>query len=262
MKPDAGAVARAALSLISGSPIPYVLGGETPAGLDCQGLVELCVRQSGGKMAYAGSNDMFRNACAWRGTLEEAKRTGRLVPGAALFIVAKDGREPDKYKADSLGNASHVGLYAGAPGAEVVHASSSRGCVAASALSNGWTHAAWLAAASYAQAKQEAKGADAMRPMTVTAPSGSTVNLRQRPDGALLSRVPVGAAVEAGESDGGWTRVTYQGLEGYMMDLFLAAVREEGNGLVEVDAQEVRRVLAYLKQAEEAMEGWLQGGEG
>lgn len=45
--------------------------GYTYDEMDCQALVEHCVKQAGGKMAYSGSDDMARNA-VWLGTLENA----------------------------------------------------------------------------------------------------------------------------------------------------------------------------------------------
>ncbi len=91
MKLNAEDCARLAMDLADGPPIPYILGGESLSGMDCQGLIEYVVRRLGGKMAHAGSNDMYRNACAGVWPLKEAQRTGRLTPGAVLFIVKKGG---------------------------------------------------------------------------------------------------------------------------------------------------------------------------
>ena len=134
---------------LDGDFIPYILGKETldGDGADCQGLIEAIVRALGGRLSYRGSNDMFRNACSYVGTLSQARKDGRLVPGAVLFIVRQDGGEPPQYK-DKKGNASHVGWYTGGR-YEVVHASSSRGKVAASTLKNAWTHVGWLKALDY-----------------------------------------------------------------------------------------------------------------
>jgi hypothetical protein len=88
---------------------------------------------------------MFRNACSWRGTLAEAKAAGKLVPGAMLFMVDRDGGEPAQYKADGLGNASHVGVYVGVSDLIYsVDASASAGKVRSRDKRNGegyvWTH--------------------------------------------------------------------------------------------------------------------------
>ena len=61
--------------------------------------------------------------------------------------------------------------------------------------------------------------------VTVTAPSGSTVNLRQKPNkgAALVERVPIGAEVELLGSSGDWSRVKYRQWVGWMMTEFLIA---------------------------------------
>lgn len=148
-KPIAQACADLAMADLEGDFIPYELGKEAldDRGADCQGFIEAIVRALGGSISYRGSNDMFRNACSYIGTLSQARKEGRLVPGAVLFIVRQDGSEPPQYK-DGRGNASHIGWYTGGR-YEVVHASSSRGKVAASTLKNAWTHVGWLKAIDY-----------------------------------------------------------------------------------------------------------------
>jgi len=81
-------VAEKAKSLLQMGTIPYVLGGEDPAkGLDCQGLVEWVLRELGMKASYKGTNDMWRNMLAGKGTIEEGvTRLGEIPLGALLFI--------------------------------------------------------------------------------------------------------------------------------------------------------------------------------
>ncbi len=252
--PKNTAVVQVALSLLAGPVIPYVAAGETRVGLDCQGLVELCVREAGGKISYAGSNDMFRNALTWRGTLAEANAQGKLLPGAALFILEADGKEPAKYKADGIGNASHVGLYLGEKSAEVVHASASKGCVCASTLKNAWTHVGLLKAVDYGT--QEGGGIMAEK-ATIVAQSGTTVNMRDRPDGALVVRVPVGAEVTVSMRSGGWARASYGGYDGYIMESFLASGAGAA-GYISVSAADLRYVAQVLGDAQDAIARWLK----
>ncbi len=109
--------------------------------MDCQAFLEHCINENGSpKINYRGSNDMFRNALNWVGTLKEAETLGYLQPGVWVFIRDFDGKEPQRYKKDGLGNAHHVGMYTKKPGIEVVHSSASRGGVYPSTLKNGWTH--------------------------------------------------------------------------------------------------------------------------
>lgn len=135
--------------------------GYTYDEMDCQAFVEHCVKQAGGSMDYSGSNDMARNA-VWLGTLENAKDSGRLVPGAGMLIHEDtEANLPAKYRGDGLGDFSHVGLYVGENAltdtdkngqkrsCNVVHSSSSMGRVAGSTLKNGWTHVMWFAEIDY-----------------------------------------------------------------------------------------------------------------
>lgn len=57
---------------------------------------------------------------------------------------------------------------------------------------------------------------------TVTAPSGSTVNLRDKPSkrGSVIERIPVGTTVEVESVDSGWAKVRVM-IEGYMMTEYL-----------------------------------------
>ena len=144
-KPSGAAVAAKAIAAVS--------EGHTYAEMDCQAFVEYCVNQCGGSMAYAGSNDMYRNAMAYLATIENAKAEGKLVPGAGLLIVEEvsDGT-PTKYRGDGLGDATHVGLYVGEKALQdtdksgntrwcnTVHSSSSRERVVGGTTGGGWTH--------------------------------------------------------------------------------------------------------------------------
>ena len=82
--------------------------------VDCQAFCELVlknigVRQANGKVYdWRGSNDMFRNAVSWRGTLAECrKKYGCIPPGSWAFMVAHDGGEVARGYHDELGNAAH-----------------------------------------------------------------------------------------------------------------------------------------------------------
>lgn len=109
--------------------IPYARGGDTLGGMDCQGLMEYCLRQIGIKANWKGSNHMWRDM-AWTGTPEECKaKFGRIPVGAWLYIVSDDGGEVARGYKDGKGNAEHVGVYTG-QNLGAVHASASRGKVA------------------------------------------------------------------------------------------------------------------------------------
>lgn len=102
-------VADKAKSLLLMGTIPYVLGGDTLKGMDCQGLVEWTLRELGLAADYRGTNDMWRNLVTVKGSIEDGvARLGSIPLGALVFIVDQDGGEPARYQGDGEGNAWHV----------------------------------------------------------------------------------------------------------------------------------------------------------
>lgn len=181
-------------------PIPY-------SDMDCQAFVKMCVMDAGGKMDYAGSNDMFRNACTKVMTLKDARAQGLLHSGCLLFIVEQGGDYPAKYHADGLGNASHVGLYldlkvlATGETIEVAHSSYSRGMVCASTLENGWTHVGWAKEIDYGdavEAEEPTGSAQSFRPwrgIVGNMPSDEHLIMRETPAGKFMLKIPCGAEI-------------------------------------------------------------------
>lgn len=94
---------------------------------------------------------------------------------------------------------------------------------------------------------------------TVIADSGSTVNLRSKPDGALIDRVPVGAKVAVSGHQDGWSRIAYNGQAGWMMDQYL---RTEGAAPDQTDGDTVSITLlrAAAEQLRDALGNALGWG--
>lgn len=228
--------------------IPYVLGGMTLTGMDCQGLCEYLLIRCGiprKECNLAGSNAHYR-ACVWTGTPEACRqRFGRIPAGAWLFIVKNDGREPDKYKGDGIGNASHMGVYLGAAEG-ALHASSSKGRVSAGTFngtsgSGGWNRVGLCQWIDYGLDEKEPAGdvdqpvetTQATPPATfadwaqVSTPDGNPVKLRAQPSrkSSLYWKVPHGAAVLVEglvDADGTtWARAQYSGRRGFIMSEFI-----------------------------------------
>lgn len=91
--------------------------------MDCQKFVETALADVGIRLDLAGSNSWLRevNENGWIGTPEECiSKFGCVPDGAFLFIREFDGKEPEKYRGDGLGNASHIGIYTGMTGQEMV----------------------------------------------------------------------------------------------------------------------------------------------
>lgn len=211
---------------------------------DCQGFVEQTIRRAGGQVKdWRGSNDMFRNACSYIAPLAQAKREGRLVPGAVLFILKKDGGEPDRYKADGLGNASHIGWYTGGRH-EVVHSSASKGKVLPSTLKNAWTHVGWMKEVDYTEytggwnIDAELKPIDYNREVqivlyeAVVNTGDETLNIRSEPRTAnnnVKYKERGGSTVRVLEIiNDTWAKIDGSGGQGYAMRKFLTKISNDG----------------------------------
>lgn len=158
-KPNASIVAAKAIEIAEAEKAELKSGKAKEATtyayekVDCQAFVELCVNKCGGKMAYKGSNDMLRNACAYLATIANAKAEGKLVPGAGLLIIEEVSEStPEAYRYDGLGDATHVGFFVGNDAlydvdkkgksrlCNTVHSGDSAGRVTGGTLNGGWTH--------------------------------------------------------------------------------------------------------------------------
>lgn len=206
--------------------------------MDCQAFVEQCLRDCGYDKNLAGSNAWYREVMnhGWVGTPEECvKEHGKVPKGAFLFILKNDGGEPEKYKPDGIGNASHIGIVTMPEGEGAIHSSSSKGCVCESkfkgkTISNGGWNRVGLwdkVAYDWGGDKPEPDPAPAPEPhpdmATVFAENGKPVNLRKKPSksAALIDRVPCGEQVELLECKPDWSRIKWHGKNGYMMSEFL-----------------------------------------
>ena len=225
------------LDYASTTKVPYANNGSTLQGMDCQGLMEYLLRQCGVNQNWRGSNDMWRNALSWSGSIEECiKKYGAIPPGAWLFIWKEDGA-PATYK-DDKGNASHVGAYLG--GTVAVHASSSRGQVAQSyigkkSINGGWNRVGLCKLIDYgldgSENQNTSQGGSAMEKYIVS-PDGGYVNIRSEAStkSPYIAKAEPGDKVEVLEVGNEWSKVNYAGKVGYVMSKFLSdSISNEGN---------------------------------
>ena len=216
--------------------------GRSYSEMDCQAFVERCMRDCGLNKDLPGSNAWYREVMkhGWVGTPEECvKKFGQVPKGALLFILEHDGKEPEKYKPDGIGNASHIGIKTGRNDG-AIHSSHSKGCVCTSKFKDktipngGWNRVGLYDQFDYGKSvtwMQEHDGIGDKPPDQnsevvglqgiVTAPSGSTVNLRKTPDGDLVDRIPIGTEVMIVDYGPEWCKVVTGGLTGYMMTQFI-----------------------------------------
>jgi hypothetical protein len=247
-------LAAKAASKVRTPPVPYALGGRSDRGTDCINLVGWCAQELGGKPddVPRGSNTAWRSVMEWTGTLDEARRTGKLIPGALVYICdAPTAQWPD-------GDYGHAGVYVGPqPGwtkdQVIAHAPASRGGVFPSTLKNAWTHAAWLKCVDYADRASSAKPAappvksaepvapptepvepaeppsTPARPTRVVISASGDVNMRKTPSrsGFYMGRIPTGETVEVVGFRAGWYRVRYGPLTEWIDGAYAEPLREE-----------------------------------
>ena len=228
---------------------PYVSPGTNDSrGIDCSGLFVKIFRDQGANI-YHGSNTIYRKYCSEKGKLTSVSQ---LLPGMAVFKW--NSNTPEKFN-DNLGDFQHIGLVASVNPLRIIHASTGTMCVTTDDKIGKWKYWGWL--------KDVAKTEGGEEPMTtkvsqatVTAPSGSTVNLRAKPsaNAALVERISIGAVVDVLEDAGSWTKVKAKGKTGYMMTVFLAPVAgEDGEPIIEGTVEErltrLEERVAYLEEA-------------
>ena len=203
MKPTGSAVAKNAVSKIG--KISY-------SEQDCQSFVENCVKDCGGQMSYAGSNDMFRNACIEPPLpLNEARAKGWGVPAALCFQLKHDGGEPAKYKADGIGNAEHVGFFF--EGDKTIHSGKSRGGVVIDKLNYYVTHIGLAKCIEYSLSASPSVPSESPYAAYTT----DIIRMRKGPKEAsdYIMKIPKGTQLTITEEQGGYGKTTYKGVPGW-----------------------------------------------
>jgi len=171
---------------------------------DCAGLVSKAFNEVGIRIAGGATS-------AWRGTSWAKKGPIGERPGDQVVILYRQ-------KGDKM---QHTGIYI--TGGQFIHAKGTNSGVLQESMSSyPWTH--------YGIPKNfDIDGGDTPIPIPgdfpfqakVIAEKGSTVNLRNKPNGKVIKRINLGETVTVTGEESGWYKVTYQGLNGYMMTEFL-----------------------------------------
>ena len=87
--------------------------GRAYSEMDCQAFPERALKECGLDINLAGSNTWIREVMKNGAVMtpeECVRQLGKVPQGAFLFIVEQDGKEPEKYRGDGIGNASHMGF--------------------------------------------------------------------------------------------------------------------------------------------------------
>lgn len=176
---------------------------------DCATFTRACAKAGGAKLPSGATSQ-------WRSDVWSVKGTIDQLPEDAVAMLYRQKGEIMQ----------HTGLYLG-DGTVIDARGTKYGVVHQARDKYMWTH--------YAIPKgwggtEEGKGEDqTVQTMVVTADSGSTVNLRTRPDTAspVLAKVPIGETVQVLGMEGGWATIQRDGVTGYMIEQYL---KEPGDG--------------------------------
>lgn len=216
--------------------------------MDCQKFVEQCLKDCGCNKDLAGSNAWFREVYN-NGLITTPEKCvdelGTVPKGAFLFILEHDGGEPEKYKPDGLGNASHIGLVTG-KGEGAIHSSKSKGGVCESKFKNKTINGGWNRVGLWEQVvynygedtKPEPDPGPEPEPTPtpdpeptenfaeVYAENGKPVKMRSQPSTNcnLYEYIPCGTIVIIEKDKGEWSAIRLEANRkkcGYMMTKFL-----------------------------------------
>ena len=199
--------------------------------MDCQAFVEKCLADCGIKKDLAGSNAWYRYIMqnGWVGTPAECKeKYGSIPVGAFLFILKQDGGEPEKYKPDGIGNASHIGIYTGMTGAEMVQIGIEDGDIKAPGYNYG----------------DGAINSSNSRGAVCTSKFGGALNLREQPSKSSerLCKIPDGTILTITDEAVEWAKTSYSGHDGWVMKQFLEKVDPDPGDTITVDRKRLEEL--------------------
>jgi hypothetical protein len=235
--------------------------------MDCQKFVEKCAEICGIKIDLAGSNSWYRYIMEHGRVLTPeqcVKELGCVPAGAILFIVNHDGKEPEKFRADGKGNASHMGICTIPRGKGAIHSSASRGGVCESEFkgktikNGGWNMVGLWDQVIYdytqgggALPDPEPDPAPVPDPTPAefavvgNVPEGNRqdVNFRVKPSttAVLIDRIPCGETVQVIDRADKWSKIKWHGYTGFIMTEYLIFTEEEPDALYCVTIHDLSR---------------------
>ena len=193
---------------------------------DCATFTRACAKAGGVVLPSGATSQWKKGGWGEKGTIDQ-------LPEDAVAMLYRQKGEIMQ----------HTGLYLG-DGTVVDARGTKYGVIHQAHNKYAWTH--------YAIPKgwggtEEEKGEDqTVQTMVVTADSGSTVNLRTRPDktASVLAKVPIREAVQVLGMEDGWATIQRNGVTGYMMAQYLRAQGEASPTLEERVKRLEERVTA------------------
>ena len=202
---------------------------------DCIGLIMGAMYEAGHKKYDMHSTNYF--ARYQMQNLYAISRPEHLFTGMIVYKATEDTSDLNaryqpggRYYTGDMLDYYHVGVVLSANPLTIIHCTSGGGVdgITTDHSMGKWAFGGMLKDINYGSADEPASEEETMVPYKakVTAPSGSTVNMRVRPnpDAARLAKVPIGDIVEVQTEADGWARIDWNGTIGYMMSQYLLKV--------------------------------------
>ena len=84
--------------------------------------------------------------------------------------------------------------------------------------------------------------------MTVSTPDGGTLNMRKQPNAKaeILYKLPNGTPVDVTDSTTDWSKIEYNGKEGWVMSKYLTEPSSDPQGQVIVPRDELERIYDII----------------
>lgn len=202
---------------------------------DCIGLIMGAMYEAGVKKYDMHSSNYF--ARYQMQNLYAVSRPEHLFSGMIVYKATEDTSDLNaryqpggRYYTGDILDYYHVGVVLSANPLTIIHCTSGGGVdgITTDHSMGKWAFGGMLKDINYGSADEPASEEETMVPYKakVTAPSGSTVNMRvsPNPDAARMAKVPIGNIVEVQTEADGWARIAYGYQVGYMMSQYLLKV--------------------------------------
>lgn len=201
---------------------------------DCAQLTRAVAKESGVSLVSGATSQWNKTDWAERGTIDT------MPEGEPMFLYRRQNGSSTVMQ--------HTGVAIG--DGTCVHArGAAYGVVRQNMADYPWTH--WAVPREW---REEEKEMPAMNEATIyNIPQNETANLRSRPDraGAVVTRIPFGARIQAAPAENGWCSAMYDGMVGFVMADYVsfAGSVPDTSVILNLSAEAAAELAAALRKA-------------
>ena len=213
----------------------YKHGASDKSQCDCIGMIKYALRENGVKFSTTGSNYTARNHTTGLRAINSAAdlHAGDIVlkalnPGDEGYALPEKYRQGGSQYNGDLRDYNHIGIVRSVNPLCIEHMTSPS--AKRDSKIGRWKFTGSLKSEYVSGGEPSPSPSPTPEPSIteaiVYAESGTTVNMRKKPNGDLLERVPIGTAVQVLEPGDPWSKIAYTDKRkarwvGYMMSKFL-----------------------------------------